>query len=88
MMYLVEGEPLEWLLGEARHSVECKAAATKVSAGGRRCKVGNLTGPELVEMVGNFVYSETGDYYFADEVVGELAGRLGVAGLVRGESDD
>lgn len=73
MMYLVEGEPLEWFTGAADHSVECKAAATRIRRAGRSCRLDSLSGPEFVEMLANFVYSETGDYYFAREIVEHLA---------------
>lgn len=77
MMYLVEGEPLEWFTGAADHSVECKAAATRIRRAGRSCRLDSLSGPEFVEMLANFVYSETGDYYFAREVVGRLSQEYG-----------
>lgn len=73
MMYLVEGEPLEWFKGVARHSVECKAAATRIRCNGRAGALDDMAAPEFVEMLANFVYSETGDYYFARKIAGHLA---------------
>lgn len=88
MMYLVEGEPLEWFTGKAHHSVESKAGATSVRRRRLYKRVSNLSDCELAEMVGNYIYSETGDYYFAADVVAELAARLGVRGDLRGDGDE
>ncbi len=78
MMYLVEEEPLEWFPGVTRHGVECKAGQVRITRRRSAAELDGLSDAELAEMLGNFVYSETGDYYFARQVVRELAIRLGV----------
>lgn len=76
MNYLVADEPLEWFSGPATATV--RSAGFSIVGPAPE----SLDTPELLEMLANCMYSESGDFEYTTRAIFSLARRLGI-----GEAD-
>ena len=72
MIYLTPDSELEWFSGPATASVS--SAGFCISSPAPE----SLDTPELLEVLGNCTYSETGDFEFTTRLIYSLARRLGL----------